>query len=68
MDTRTLARDIQAFCGSGLVTQTQVQAFLGCGKNYPKKFLKGLQFYRKGNAKLYSVDDIAEKINREKKS
>lgn len=66
MDKRTLARDIQQFCGSGLVTKTQVREYLGCGKNYPKKFLDGLPFFRRGNAKLYSADDIAEKINREK--
>lgn len=67
MDKQSLARDIQRFCGSGMVTATQVQDYLGCGKNYPKKFLNGLPYYPKGNAKLYFAEDVAERINGEKR-
>lgn len=67
MDKKTLTRDIQQFCGSGLVTATQVREYLGAGKNYPAKFLKGIPYYQKGNAKLYLAEDIAERINRGKR-
>ncbi len=66
MEKRSLARDIQQFCGSGLVNKTQVGEYLGAGKNYPRKFLDGLPYYPKGNAKLYSADDVAERINQRK--
>ncbi|MCU7380470.1 MULTISPECIES: hypothetical protein [Bacteria] len=66
MDKRTLARDIQQFCGTGLVTATQVREYLGAGKNYPTKFLEGLPYYPKGKAKLYAVEDVAERINQGK--
>lgn len=66
MDTQSIARDIQRFCGSGMVTATQVKEYLGAGKNYPKKLLEGLSYYPKGNAKLYLAEDVAKRINGEK--
>lgn len=66
MDTQSLAKDIRKFCGSGMVTATQVREYLGAGKNYPTRFLEGLQFLPKGNAKLYMVEDIAKRINERK--
>lgn len=66
MDTQSLAKDIRRYCGSGMVTETQVKEYLGAGKNYPTKLLKGLQFLPKGNAKLYMAEDVARRINERK--
>lgn len=66
MDKNTIARDIQRFCGTGLVTKTQVAQYLGAGKNYPIKFLEGIPYLPKGKSKLYSADDVADRISQKK--
>ncbi len=66
MDIPSLARDIQRFCGSGLVSKTQVKNYLGAGKNYPTKFLDGLPYLPKGTSKLYLAEDVARRINERK--
>lgn len=67
MDISSLTRDIQRYCGSGLVNKTQVKNYLGAGKNYPKKFLDGLPYLAKGTAKLYLAEDVARRINERKR-
>ena len=62
MEKSKVAQDIKRQFHAGVISQKQVGLYLGLGKTAAKNFCRGLDYAKVGTSKLYSADDIAEKL------
>ncbi|MDR1573546.1 MAG: hypothetical protein LBS24_04500 [Clostridiales Family XIII bacterium] len=71
-----IKRDIRTVLGKdgdgpsvlGVLDMNQISAYIGMHRNRVKKFMSGYELSKFGNRKVFTIDDVADRILRDRET